>query len=200
MGQLIRRFRVLAVGMLALAISVLVAQAIDLGSGMNASDALAQTNPPPQTLAPSLPMVSGSFEDPQGQFKIGILDGYSVSTAAGSPLFQATDGSLAYTVVVVPLPPADDPSTAMVQAAEATFGDGEGFVRGDVQPIPVGGLRINWTGQLSQGTAPPQPITGKIFARQRGDNVFLLMVAATDAAESQLSDAIIALGSTLTVP
>jgi hypothetical protein len=146
-------------------------------------------------------MVSGSFADPQGRFQIGILDGYSVSSAGGSPLFQAADGSLAYTVAVAPLPTAPTPDAALIAAAESTFGAGEGFVAGDdVQPIPGGGIRINWSGRLSQGAAPPQPITGKIFARQRREEVFLLLVAATSVAEPQLSDAINALGGTLTVP
>jgi hypothetical protein len=146
-------------------------------------------------------MVNGSFEDPQKRFQIGILDGFKVSSAGGSPLFQAADGSLAYTVAVAPLLPAESPEAALVAAAQRTFGNGEGFIAGDdVQPLPGGGLRINWRGRLSQGATPPEPITGKIFARQRGEDAFLLLVAATSAGEPQLSDAIIALGSTLIVP
>lgn len=195
MGQRFWRFRGLAIAAIALAASILLTQAMHLGGGM------AQTNAPPPALAPALPMVSGNFADPQGRFQIGILDGYSVSSAGGNPLFQAADGSLAYTVAVAPFPTAPTPEAALVAAAESTFGAGEGFVAGDdLQPIPGGGIRINWTGRLSQGAAPPQPITGKIFARQRDEAVFLLLVAATSAAEPQLSDAINALGGTLTVP
>ncbi|NJL48528.1 MAG: hypothetical protein HC929_14915 [Leptolyngbyaceae cyanobacterium SM2_5_2] len=163
---------------------------------------MAQTNAPPPTLAPALPMISGNFEDPQGRFQIGIFDGYRVSTAGTSPLFEAPDGSLAYTVAIAPLTTdLNQVSEAdLVGAAQRTFGRGEGFAAGDIQPIPGGGIRINWTGQLSQGTVPPQPIIGKIFARQVESNAFLLLVAATEAGEPQLSDAIIALGSTLTVP
>ena len=209
MKQLVRRFRGLIVGAIALVVSIVLTQGMHLGGGGNTLDALraaipegiAQGNAPPPALAPALPMVSGSFADPQGRFQIGILDGYSVSSAGGSPLFQAADGSLAYTVAVAPLPTAPTPDAALIAAAESTFGAGEGFVAGDdVQPIPGGGIRINWSGRLSQGAAPPQPITGKIFARQRREEVFLLLVAATSAAEPQLSDAINALGGTLTVP
>lgn len=209
MKQLVRRFRGLIVGAIALVVSIVLTQGMHLGGGGNTLDALraaipegiAQGNSPPPALAPALPMVSGSFADPQGRFQIGILDGYSVSSAGGSPLFQAADGSLAYTVAVAPLPTAPTPDAALIAAAESTFGAGEGFVAGDdVQPIPGGGIRINWSGRLSQGAAPPQPITGKIFARQRREEVFLLLVAATSVAEPQLSDAINALGGTLTVP
>ncbi|WP_017302200.1 hypothetical protein [Nodosilinea nodulosa] len=203
MGQTMRWFRVWLLGAIALVVSLLLTQGIPgkaaVGSG-GAIAPLAQGNAPPPALAPALPMVSGSFEDPQGRFQVGIIDGYSVSSVGGNPLFQAADGSLAYTVAVAPLLAASTPEAAMVAAAERTFGDGEGFVAGDVQPIPGGGIRVNWTGRLSQGAAPPQPITGKIFARQHGAEVFLLLVAATSAGEAQVSDAIIALGSTLIVP
>ncbi len=200
MGQGMRRWRTLAIGAIALIISVLMAQAIP-HPGNSFSQAQAQQgNPTPPRLAPALPMVSGSFEDPQQRFQIGILEGFKVSSAGGSPLFQAADGSLAYTVAVTSLTAAQSPDAALVDAAQRTFGNGEGFVTSDVQPLPGGGVRINWAGRLSQGAAPPQPITGKIFARQRGQEVFLLLVAATDGASAQLSDAITALGSTLIVP
>jgi hypothetical protein len=187
----------------ALVLSLLLAQGLPgrVGAGGLGPAALAQQgNAPPPALAPALPLISGNFEDPQGRFQIGIFEGFQVSTAGGSPVFQAADGSLAYTVAVAPLPVAETPDAALVAAAKSTFGAGEGFVAGDVQPIPGGGVRINWAGRLSQGTAPPQPITGKIFARQRQNQVFLLLVAATEPAAPQLSDAINALGSTLIVP
>lgn len=169
-----------------------------MGEGQPA--ALAQNAPPP-TLAPAMPMMSGNFTDPQGRFQIGIFDGYQVSRAGTAPLIQAPDGSLAYTVALAPLPGGAAPAAEadLVEAARRTFSQGEGFTVGDVQAIP-GGIRINWTGQLSQGAAPPQPVTGKIFARQRNSEVFLLMVAATADREAQVTDAIVTLGSTLLVP
>lgn len=163
--------------------------------------AVAQNAPPP-TLAPALPMLSGNFEDTQGRFQIGLFDGYQVSRAGTAPLIQSPDGSLAYTVAITPLPSGANLATEadLVQVTQQTFGRGEGFSTGDVQAIPGGGIRINWTGRLSQGTAPPQPITGKIFARQRGSEAFLLMVAATADRDAQVADAIVTLGNTLTVP
>jgi hypothetical protein len=146
-------------------------------------------------------MISGNFQDPQGRFQIGIFDDYKVSRAGSAPLIQNPDGSLAYTIAIAPLPmgTAVASEADLVATAQRTFGQGEGFTVGDVQAIP-GGIRINWTGQLSQGAAPPQPITGKMFARQQGGNAFLLMVAATADREAQLTDAIVTLGSTLLVP
>lgn len=170
--------------------------------GGEPSAAVAQNAPPP-ALAPALPMIAGNFDDPQGRFQIGIFEGYQVSRAGNAPLIQDPDGSLAYTVAIAPLPSGAAMATEadLVQVTQQTFGQGEGFTTGDVQAIPGGGIRINWTGRLSQGAAPPQPIAGKVFARQRDGSAFLLMVAATAAREeAQVSDAIVTLGSTLTVP
>ncbi len=159
----------------------------------------AQTNAPPPPLAPTLPMVSGTFQNAEGQFEVGILEGYEVSTAGSAPLFQAPDGSLAYTVVVSPAAP-EATNADLVQLAVQTFGQGEGFTPTKQQALPGGGLQLNWTGQLSQGGGPPQSIAGQIFAKQRGRDVFLLMVAATEAGADQVGDAIATLGSTLKVP
>ena len=159
----------------------------------------AQTNAPPPALAPVLPMVSGTFQDAEGQFVIGILDGYEVSTAGTSPLFQDPNGSLAYTVVVAQAEPnaADD---TLMQLANEAFGQGEGFTPIGRQTLPGGGLQISWRGQLTRARGGPQPITGQIFAKQRGSDVFLLLVAATEGATEQVGDAISTLGSTLNVP
>jgi hypothetical protein len=199
----IRRLRLLAIAILALLAIVLVGQQATVVPSATPSQALAQNNPPPQELAPALPMVGGQFEDPQSQFQVGILDGYQVSMVSGSPLFQAADGSLAYTVVVVPQPagtpdPLPDRNLALI--ANETFSNGEGFMSSNLQTIPGGGIQLDWIGRLSQGNTPPQPIAGKVFVNQRGSNVYLLLVAATEAGRSQVNDAITTLGGTLRVP
>lgn len=184
---------------------LLVVVGLGIALGLNRGDIAllqplhAQTNAPPPELAPTLPMVSGAYRDADGQFEIGILSGYEVSTAGSAPLFQAPDGSLAYTVVVSPAEPGAS-NVALEEVAERVFGQGEGFTTSGLQSLPGGGLQIDWRGQLSQGNAPPQPISGKIFAKQRGSDVFLLMVAATGAGAPQVGDAIATLGSTLKVP
>ena len=159
----------------------------------------AQTNAPPPELAPALPMVSGTFQDAEGQFEIGIFDGYEVSSLGAAPLFQAPDGSLAYTVVVSPAPPNADDGT-LVQLANEAFGQGEGFAPIGQESLPGGGLQIRWTGRLTQARGGAQPISGQIFAKQRNSDVFLLLVAATEGATDQVEDAIASLGSTLKVP
>jgi hypothetical protein len=200
---LIRRFRLVAIAILALLAIVLVGQGATVVPWSTASQVLAQNNPPPEALAPALPMVGGQFEDPQSRFQVGILDGYQVSTVSGSPMFQAADGSLAYTVVVVPQPagtPDPLPDRHLALIANETFGDGEGFMASNLQSIPGGGIQLDWTGRLSQGNAPPQPVAGKVFVNQRGSNVYLLLVAATEAGMPQVNDAITTLGGTLRVP
>jgi hypothetical protein len=189
------RWTWLTLAVITLAVSLLLSRE----PGWLVTPLQAQTNAPPPALAPALPMVSGSFEDAQGRFEVGILEGFEVSSVGGAPMFQAPPGSLAYTVVVAPAEPnASNPE--LLQVATDVFGQGEGFTTGDVQSLPGGGLRIDWMGQLSQGAAPPQPIVGQILAKQRDTDVFLLMVAATDAGAEQVGDAIATLGSTLKVP
>lgn len=200
MSRLRRWYRWGVLAAMALLLGLWLSQGTAMG-GRSAAVAQQPTNLPPPELATALPMISGTFEDPQGRFKIGLFDGYRVSTAGTTPLFQAPDGSLAYTVALAPLSSSATASDAeLLRTAQTIFGQGEAFTPGDVQAIPGGGVRINWTGSLRQGGALPQPISGKIFARQRDRDVYLLLVAATAAAEDQLSDAITTLGSTLTVP
>ena len=195
MGPILRRWSWLTLAVLTLGIAL----GWGWGNLWQTAPLQAQTNAPPPALAPALPMVNGAFQDSQGQFEIGILEGYEVSSVGSAPLFQAPDGSLAYTVVVSPAGP-EASSSDLVQLATAVFGRGEGFTPTGQQTLPGGGLRINWGGQLTQGNAPPQPISGQIFAKQRGTDVFMLLVAATAAGSGQVEDAIATLGSTLKVP
>ncbi|MEO0491263.1 MAG: hypothetical protein AAFZ49_17185, partial [Cyanobacteria bacterium J06659_2] len=85
-----------------------------------------------ETVAPAGVQISGDYQDPEGRFQIGILEGFSVNSVAASPLFEARDGSLAYSVVVLPTGGdvgIDAPLTdaALAQAVKNTFTRGEGF-------------------------------------------------------------------------
>jgi len=146
------------------------------------------------------PAVTGTYEDPQGAFQVGILDGYSVSSAAGSPLFQASDGSLAYSIVRLPLT-SDVPLSeiGLVEVAEQTLGDGEGFQTQTFSTVAGGGLQIAWTGRYTQGGAPPQPISGTILVKQQGAEVYLLAVAALEPAVAQVPAVVSTLAETLTI-
>lgn len=146
------------------------------------------------------PTLSGTYEDPQGNFQIGILAGYSVSSAGGAPLFQNADGSLAYSVVRVPLNSGNPLSDiGLVEVARRTLANGEGFQTQTFSAVAGGGLQIAWSGRLSQGGGPPQPVSGTILAKQQGADVYLMVVAALEAAAPQVSEMIALLSDTLTI-
>lgn len=168
-----------------------------LGLGwLPASSLRAQPEPEPVIAA----AFEGTYGDPQERFEIGILPGFSLQTIGGTPLFQNSDGSLAYTVVVEPL--ADEaaaplPEVQLLRIAQSVFGEGEGFQTQDFQSA-AGGLAIAWTGQLTAGTAA-EPVRGQLLAKQQGQAVYLLLVAATEAGAEQVESAIATLADSLTV-
>ncbi|PSN17697.1 hypothetical protein C7271_16365 [filamentous cyanobacterium CCP5] len=160
--------------------------------------AQAQTNTESAPPAAGVIEVSGSYSDPQEQFQVGILSDFSVSTVGGAPLLQNPDGSLAYTVVVEPLAAgtAPLPEVELLRVAQAIFGAGEGFQTQGFQAV-AGGLEIAWSGQFTQ--AGVQPVQGTILAKQQGEAIYLLLVAATEAGVEQLAPATDLLANSLTV-
>jgi hypothetical protein len=128
---------------------------------------------------PTLPL-AGNYEDPENRFQVGILEGYKVTSVARTPLFEAVDGRIAYSLVVVPADQtaiAPLPENALVQVAQTVFGRGEGFRLIDSQPLPDGVL-LSWLGSLTIG-GTPQGMQGNIIARQSNGNVVLLLIAVT---------------------
>lgn len=146
--------------------------------------------------------LGGSYDDPQGRYQIAILQGFSVNTYAGSPVFEAADGRLAYTVVTVPIAPesAEPVGTVtdatLAQAARETFGTGEGFQTTGFQQLNQGGIQISWLGSLSQ-QGVTQGMQGVILSRQAGNQIYLLAVAATPEGYDQIEPAIATLAPTL---
>ena len=151
-------------------------------------------------LESAAPSVNGVYEDPQGNFQIAILEGVTVSSVAGSPLFQTPDGSLAYSVVRIPLA-SDGPVSdiGLVTLAQQTLGNGEGFQAQSFIPLPEGGLQIPWSGRFSQGPNPLQPVTGTVLAKQQGATVYLLTIAALESAAPQVPQVLSTLSDTLTI-
>ncbi|KAM3093303.1 hypothetical protein ACKFKG_20055 [Phormidesmis sp. 146-35] len=151
----------------------------------------------PASTAPPLP-VSGEYKDPEGRFKIGILQNYKVSPLAGSVLIESPDGSLAYTVLVrsqgqLALQGTDN--DALVKIAQTAFQQGEGFQPGQWQAIP-GGIKLDWTGSLTIA-GKSQPIGGTILVRQLPTDVAMILIAATQTAAGQVPSAISALVDSL---
>jgi hypothetical protein len=160
---------------------------------------LVQAVPETTPAAPGM-VVSGLYEDPQGNFQVGILEGYAVSTVVGSPLFQRGDGSLAYSVVKVPLN-SETPLTdiGLAEVAQQTLGRGEGFQTLTGNPLPGGGLQIIWTGRLTQGAAPPQPVSGTVLVKQQGAQAYVLAVSALESAVPQVPQVVSVLLDTLKI-
>lgn len=138
-------------------------------------EALQQQQP-----AVALPL-DGHFVDSQGLYRIGILQGYSVTSIGNAPLIEAADGHLAYAVVMLPQVqntferPLSD--TALAQVAQSVFQRGEGFQPSPYRPVP-GGVQISWTGQLTLGGVA-QPVGGELLAIQSEKGITVLLVAAT---------------------
>ena len=188
---------------IALALSVLVGSAWQVGLSAAPPHILqvAQEVPEVETFAPETALaLVGNYEDPQGNFQVGLLEGYTTSSAAGSPLFQNGDGSLAYSVIRVPLNSDTLLSEiGLVEIAQQTLGQGEGFQTRTFNTVPEGGVQIAWVGRLSQGAAPPQPVSGTILAKQQGVDTYLLVVAALEDAVEQVPQVVSTLTDTLVI-
>lgn len=150
---------------------------------------------PAAPTATPLPL-GGEYQDPGGQFKVGILKDFKVSPLAGSVLMESPDGNLAYTVQVQPqaqLGVAGGllPNDALVRVVQNAFKQGEGFATGEVRSI-TGGLQLDWTGNLTIA-GQTQPVGGVILSRQVQDSVLLLLIAATETGGDRVLSAASAL-------
>jgi hypothetical protein len=194
----------LGIAAIALATSLLLGYGGHLASSTVAADIGQLAQAPEEELpileAATSPVISGTYQDPQGNFQVGILEGFSVNSVGGAPLFQNADGSLAYSVVSVPLSSANPlPDIGLVELARQVLDNGEGFQTQTFSSVAGGGLQIAWTGRLSQGGGPPQPVAGTILAKQQGENVYLMVVAALDTVMPQVPPTVSVLSDTLTI-
>ncbi|MEB3281017.1 MAG: hypothetical protein VKK42_19040 [Lyngbya sp.] len=153
--------------------------------------------PPPTPQVQPLPLSDSNYKDPQGRFQVGILAGYNVGFVGNFPLIESPEGNLAYTVVVKPRESERElPNASLAQIAIETFERGEGFEPGSYQELGTASVRVPWTGSLRIGPKT-QPIQGSILSRQIGNNIFLLLVSATEEKTSEIDAAIAALSDTL---
>ena len=139
---------------------------------------------------------SNSFTDAANQYTIASLEGFKPHAIAGQSVFESSDGTVAYSVIVSPtlsnVPLTD---AALAQIAQVTFQQGEGFVAHNFQALGSGGIKIDWMGQVT--TQATQALSGTIFAQQFGEKVFLLMIAATEAGQDDFAKAIATLPASL---
>ncbi|MBZ8179185.1 hypothetical protein [Oscillatoria salina] len=138
-----------------------------------------------ETLVPVLPLAGEPYLDPAQRFQVGIIEGFSVTSLAGSPLIESPDGNLAYTVVVRSRAFDNNLSdAALAQIAVDTFEQGEGFIPGEFQSIGDG-VVISWAGSLTlRGNT--QPISGLILSRQVPGNVLVMLISATEEGQDKV--------------
>jgi hypothetical protein len=161
------------------------------------SPAPAPPPPEPEPAVEPLPLSGSTYQDPRGQFEVGILQDYNVGFAGNSPLIESPDGNLAYTVVVKSRESDRAlPDSSLAQIAIDTFERGEGFDPGTYRSVDAGEIRMPWTGSLKIG-AKTQPIAGSILVRQVADRILILLVSATEAGAENIDAAIAALSDTL---
>lgn len=125
-----------------------------------------------------------SYQDPQGQFEIGIVEGFTQLSVAGSPLFESTDGAIAYTVVTQELFSEDAeplPAATLAAIAITTFNQGEGFQNQPSESVvsELPAIVVPWVGTHTTPRGS-QPLSGKILVQQRSGTVFLILVAANE--------------------
>jgi hypothetical protein len=145
-------------------------------------------------MADPLP-TAGEYQDRNGRFRVAILKGHRVTPIAGTVMMEALDGSLAYTVVTQPAPSTYVTPDTLGEMARNTFQQGEGFRPGQPQPI-AGGIRMDWSGDLTVG-GQTQPVSGLIVAKNTGNNVLLMLIAATEKGGNVVPNAAAALTDSL---
>ncbi|GAB4303598.1 MAG: hypothetical protein Fur0025_44940 [Oscillatoriaceae cyanobacterium] len=128
----------------------------------------------------ALPLSEKPYQDAKKRFEIGIIQDYKIGTVGEAPLIESPDGSLAYTVVVKPQPTANPLSyDALAQVAVTTFAQGEAFQAGTLQVVAQGEIEIPWTGKLTIAKKT-KDVGGVIVAKQQENQVFFLLISATD--------------------
>ncbi|MDJ0555975.1 MAG: hypothetical protein QNJ68_16350 [Microcoleaceae cyanobacterium MO_207.B10] len=117
----------------------------------------------------------------ESRFEVGILEGYQQKVVSGVPVVESPDGNLAYTVVVKPQVNTQQlDSEALARIAIEEFERGEGFQPGQFRQSGAGEISLPWSATLTMGNNT-QPLSGEVLARQRGRNVLLLLISATEA-------------------
>lgn len=158
---------------------------------------------PPASTAPPAEL-GGTYADPSGRFKIGVLKNYKVSPLAGSVLIESPDGNVAYSVVAQSQPLGSpigliasyDNSDSLAKIATTVFQRGEGFQPAPARAEAGGGAVMDWTGTLTIG-GNSQAVRGVILVRPNSQHLLLLLIAATQVGEAQVPAALAALASSL---
>ncbi|MBP0029453.1 hypothetical protein [Roseofilum sp. Guam] len=130
--------------------------------------------------------VGGTYEDPNGFYQIAIVQDYKVSSTGNDPLFESPDGQMAYTVVRLPrLTKQRLTNGILAQIAVEELQGGEGFLAQSYIPLGEGVVQVPWTGSLTQGRNS-QPMSGTLISTQQEQDVYLVLIAATETGAEQV--------------
>ncbi|MDY6781110.1 MAG: hypothetical protein SW833_00890 [Cyanobacteriota bacterium] len=131
-----------------------------------------------ESLPAALPLAETPYTDTAIGYQVGIIEGYEAISLAGVTSIASPDGNLAYTVTARPRA-VDNPlnEASLAQVAIEAFARGEGFVVAEMFEPAFGGVKIPWTGSLTQG-GDPQSLSGLILSRQVPGKILILLVAA----------------------
>jgi len=130
--------------------------------------------------------IGGVYEDPNGFYQIAIVQDYKVGSTGKSPLFESPDGQVAYTVLRLPrLTRQRLTNGILAQIAVEELQRGEGFVAQGYIPLDEGVVQVPWTATLTQGRNS-QPMSGTLISTQLEQDVFLVLIAATEAGADQV--------------
>ena len=150
--------------------------------------------PPPtpeQTPAIEVPTASpleigGVYQDPDGFYQMAIVQGYKVGSTGKSPLFESPDGQVAYTVLRLPrITKQRLTNGILAQIALEELQRGEGFIAQSYIPLDEGVVQVPWKGTLTQGRNS-QPMSGTLISTQPEQDVFLVLIAATEGGADQV--------------
>jgi len=109
-----------------------------------------------------------------------------VSSTGKDPLFESPDGQMAYTVVRLPrLTKQRLTNGILAQIAVEELQGGEGFLAQSYIPLGEGIVQVPWTGSLTQGRNS-QPMSGTLISTQQEQDVYLVLIAATEAGAEQV--------------
>lgn len=158
--------------------------------------------PTPEIQEPTAPPleVGGTYEDPNGFYQIAIAQDYKVGSTGRDPLFESPDGQVAYTVWRLPrLTKQRLTNGILAQIAVEEMQRGEGFVGQSYISIDEGIVQVPWTGTLSQGRNS-QPMSGTLISTQQEQDVYLILIAATETGAEQVPNLLTTLVDGFEVP
>ncbi|MGB3512480.1 MAG: hypothetical protein WBA93_25235 [Microcoleaceae cyanobacterium] len=188
---IMKRWRLISIGLLT-ALSLLIFNSIIENSDgiflLEVAQAQSNTNS-------SITLSAQPYKE--SRFEVGILEGYQQKVIAGLPVVESPEGNLAYTVVVKPqVSTRQLDNEALAKIAIEELEGGEGFQPGQFRAIAPGEIILPWSGSLTMENNT-QFMSGVVLARNRGRNVFLLLISAMETKADEVPQVLRVLSNSL---